>query len=53
MQGRVAGKDAVDVALLAVDQVLNLLRVAVGRGLDQLFRQISGHVGLKQLLQQS
>ena len=48
-----SGKDAVDVALVPRDQLLDLLRVTVGGGLDQLLRDVARHVRFEKLLEQS
>ena len=47
----VPGEHTVDVALVPAEQVLDLLRVSVGRRLHQLLSQISGDVSFKELFQ--
>ena len=52
LESGVAGEDAVDVAVLPLKELLYLLAVPVGRGLDQLLRHVAGDVRLEELLQQ-
>ena len=48
----VPGEDAIDVALLAREELLDFLVVAVGRRLHQLLGHVARHVRLEELLQQ-
>ena len=46
------GKDPVDIALFPREELLHLLSVSVGGGLDQLLGDVAGDVRLEQLLQE-
>ncbi len=52
LQGGVPGEHPVDVALVPGEELLHLLGVAVGGGLDELLGDVAGDVGLEQLLEQ-
>ena len=47
----VTGEHAVHVALLPPQQLVDLLRVPVGRSLDQLLRHIPRYMSLEELLE--
>ena len=52
LEGRVAGEDAVHVGVDPLENLFDLLRVAVGRRFDQLLVNVARHVRFEQLLQQ-